>query len=283
MSKEYSIAVLEQFGITITSRGELPVYRIENKFGVTEFTTHGAHVLSFTPAGAEDLLWVSGESWFTPGKPIRGGIPVCWPWFGPAGTPAHGVARIAFWDMDEIIPEADGSTSIVLTLDKSSELGLTAKLRINAGAALTLSMTTRNVGVKPVTVSEALHSYFAISDITKITVNGLESKELSEPFFPGLRDGKIYFEQETDLVCQCGDKILTVDDPGKNRMIRVERFGCASAVVWNPWIEKSKRMVDYGDNGYPGMVCVEAANARSGAFVLLPGNSHTMGTRLSLI
>jgi glucose-6-phosphate 1-epimerase len=209
---------------------------------------------------------------------------VCWPWFGPAAQPAHGKARIALWDFEGARAEADGSTTICLGLDMVDEFELVAKMYINVGAALTVCLSTSNTGTEAYPLSEALHTYFAISEITKIAVLGLAKEDLPDPEFPGYKeDGTIRFERETDLVCQPGNKILAIQDDGWNRMIRVECFGSKSAVVWNPWIEKAQRMPDFGDEEYHTMVCVEAANAKDGTIILEPGTTHTIGTRISLV
>ena len=284
MSNQYSVEQLEKIGITLSNRGDICTFIVKNKFATAELAPYGAHVLSYTPAGKDDLLWVSAKSNFQDGAPIRGGIPVCWPWFGPAAQPAHGKARLALWDFEDARAEADGSTTICLGLDMTDEFDLIAKMYINVGAALTVCLSTSNTGTEAYPLSEALHTYFAISEITKIAVLGLAKEDLPDPEFPGYKeDGAIRFERETDLVCQPGNKILAIQDDGWNRMIRVERFGSKSAVVWNPWIEKAQRMPDFGDEEYHTMVCVEAANAKAGTIILDPGTTHTIGTRISLV
>ncbi len=283
--EEYTIDDLKNMGISAETRGGLPVICIRNDYAETKISSYGAHVLSYIPKGEKDLLWISGKSWWEQGKPIRGGIPVCWPWFGSAGAPAHGIARISNWKLDSARPEADGSTTLEFALDADNMYSLDARLTVNAGAELSVSLRTSNRGFKPFTLSEALHTYFSISDIANVKVCGLEYDDLPDEArpFPGFRNGELYFEQETDLVCQPGKKILVVEDSGWNRKIRIQRTGSHSAVVWNPWIAKSRRMEDFGDEEYRSMLCVEAANAREGSRVLIPGSVHTVGTRISLI
>ena len=284
MANSCSAETLGKIGITTAKRGDINTFIVKNQFATAEFSAYGAHVLSYTPAGKSDILWVSGKSNFQEGSPIRGGIPVCWPWFGPAAQPAHGKARIAMWCLNDARAEADGSTTIKLSLDQKDEFDLIAEMYINVGPALTVCLSTSNTGTEAYPLSEALHTYFAISEITKIAVKGLAKEDLPEPDFPGYKeDGAIRFERETDLVCQPGNKILIVQDDGWDRTIRVERFGSKSAVVWNPWIEKAQRMPDFGDEEYHNMVCVEAANAKAGTVILDPGTTHTIGTRISLV
>lgn len=282
---KYTLPSLEKMGIRPGTRHGLPVFHIENPFAEAEISPYGAHVLSYTPKGEKDLLWLSGKSWFEEGKPIRGGIPVCWPWFGDAGTPKHGIARIATWEMETARVEADMSTTLIFSLDRQELCGLTARLLVNVGRALSLALRTKNHGTSSHTLSEALHTYFAVKDITKVSILGLEQDDLpeAERLFPYFRKGRLTFRQETDLVCSPDEKILVIDDQGEGRKIRVERAGSATAVVWNPWIAKSKAMPDFGDDEYKTMVCVEAANARDGAVGIIPGSAHTLRTRISLI
>ncbi len=259
----------------------IPAFRIETEDATAVVSPYGAHVLSFT-VGEDDLLWVSGKSNFVEGKAIRGGIPVCWPWFGSAASPAHGLARISMWNMEAPRDEADGSVTLTMTLEKN---GLAAKMVINIGRALTLNLTTVNNSAEPVKLTEALHTYFNISDISRIRILGFEDCD----YFCSLakvtekQSGAITFDKETDRIYYAGSRIAVIDDPGLERQIRVERFGSDSAVVWNPWIAKAAAMPDFGDDEYPGMLCIEAANAGDDARTLAPGASHTLGTRISLI
>ena len=232
--------------------------------------------------GGEEVLW-SPKSWNHKGdKWCHGGIPICWPWFGSAATPAHGLARINMWNMEAPRDEADGSVTLTMTLEKN---GLAAKMVINIGRTLTLNLTTVNESGEPVKLTEALHTYFNISDISKIRILGFEDCD----YFCSLakvtekQSGAITFDKETDRIYYAGSRIAVIDDPGLERQIRVERFGSDSAVVWNPWIAKAAAMPDFGDDEYPGMLCIEAANAGDDARTLAPGASHTLGTRISLI
>jgi len=276
---------IEKMGIQPGTRNGLPVLHVKNPYAEAEISLYGAHVLSYIPKGEKDLLWLSAKSWFEEGKPIRGGIPVCWPWFGPAAKPNHGIARISMWEMETARAEADSSTTLVFFLDKRNVCGLTARLLVNVGPSLSLALRTKNHDVSSHTLSEALHTYFAVKDITKVAVLGLDRSDLpeEEKHFPHLHKGRLTFRQETDMACHPNEKILVIDDPGEGRKIRVERAGSATAVVWNPWINKSKAMEDFGDDEYKTMVCVEAANAKDGALGIIPGAAHTLRTRISLI
>ena len=267
------------------TRGGIPVLEIETADSVLQVSPYGAHVLSFCPFedDGRDLLWVSGKSNFIPGKAIRGGIPVCWPWFGSAGTPGHGIARIRMWETGERRREPDGSVTQTFRLTAEDQ-GLRARLDVTAGKAQTVRLTTENISDRPVALSEALHSYFAVGDIAKTEVLGLECDylcKLAERNFT--QSGPIRFSAETDRIFNAGSRAAVISDSVLERKICVERFGSESAVVWNPWIEKAKRMEDFGDEEYRNMLCIEAANAGGDVRVLGPGAKHELSTRISLL
>ncbi len=264
--------------------GELPAVKLTTDLGSVSYTPYGAHILSFTPAGQKDLLWLSEKSCKTPGKAIRGGIPVCWPWFGAAGKPNHGIARISDWQSSEPCIEPDGSVTVLFDL-QSEEYGVNASLKMNAGTSLKLFLTTTNVSGKPLVLSEALHTYFNIGDIAETFVDGLSGCEYTDTVnhTEGKQDGEIAFSCETDRFFYPGDGLITIRDNGNNRKIGVARFGSASAVVWNPWIDKSRRMPDFGDEEYHGMLCVEAANVGKDIRTLPDGKKHTIGTEIFIL
>ncbi len=265
--------------------GELDVFEIETDDAVARVTPSGAHILSYHTFNTEyDILWVSEQAVFRKGKAIRGGIPVCWPWFGKAGTPMHGLARISQWNMSEITEEADGSASLFFTLTLE-ELKLKARIDVNIGQALTVLLTTENLSGTELKLTDALHTYFTVGDIRQVRVNGFEDcryrctvKNTDE-----IQHGAITFEGETDRIYSAGNRIAVIDDPATDRRIKVERFGSASAVVWNPWTEKAAAMADFGDDEYTEMLCIESANAGDDVRILPPGGTHTVGTRISLI
>lgn len=270
-------------------KGDIPVFRIQTKFSEISFSSYGAYVLSFRPRTGcgfgEDLLWVSREVSFTSGMAIHGGIPVCWPWFGAAGTPPHGIARISFWEMEEPREEADGSVTIPFHLDKTDPYGLYAHLDVNAGQALTLSLITENRSDKIVEVSGALHSYLRVGDISRVRVSGLSGcSYLCKVRKTELRqEGDLAVTEETDRIFDAGTRMIVVDDSALNRKIRVERSGSFSAVVWNPWRERAALIPEFGEDEYRTMLCVEAVNAEKDKRLLAPSGIHTLATRISLL
>jgi glucose-6-phosphate 1-epimerase len=268
---------------------------VKNGLSECVVSLYGGHVMSYRPDGKTDLLWMSKFSYFEEGKPIRGGIPVCWPWFGghPSDPkmPSHGFARISQWNVKSV-SEGKDFTELRLSLtdrDLSDERFRThpfeLELSVKCGKKLEVELSTVNTGKVDLKLTEALHSYFSVSDIKKVFISGLDGAEYVETA-GGIRENKrqkgdILFSSEVDRlysgsVCAC-----VISDPGLSRKIRISKAGSRTTVVWNPWIAKSAKMPDYGDNEYPEMVCVETANAASDSVTVTPGKTHGMKTVIS--
>ncbi|MEI8206660.1 MAG: D-hexose-6-phosphate mutarotase, partial [Kiritimatiellales bacterium] len=264
-----------------TGKGGLRYLELLCNGAETHVYLHGAHVLHYQPVGQAPVLWTSQKSCFEATKPIRGGIPVCWPWFGahPSDTtqPAHGSARLTEWE-----PVASGATANATTLTlrcpNSHEVKATAELTVVLADSLTVTLTTTNTGSAPLSFSEALHTYFSISDIRTVSVTGLDG----QPYIDAVPDerlirtqaGPITFTEETDRIYTNTASECTIIDPGMKRRILVSKKGSRSTVVWNPWVAKATRMPDYGNDEYPKMVCVETANCGPDALNLAPDQTH---------
>jgi len=254
----------------------------------------GAHVAHFQPKGGRPVLWMSAASRFETGKPLRGGVPVCFPWFGPkAGSPEaplHGYARILPWTVAAVTRESDGRLRAILELTAEAAArggfpgGLSLSLAVAVSRSLRLELTVRNVGQAAATFEEALHSYLAVSDVRQARIRGLEGvgyvdKTAGMARQPGERE-PIAIAAETDRVYTGATGTVTIEDPGWQRRIAVDKRGSATTVVWNPWVAKAKAMPDFGDEEWTGMVCVETANALDDAVHLAPGASHVMTATL---
>ncbi|MEI8244030.1 MAG: D-hexose-6-phosphate mutarotase [bacterium] len=272
--------------------GGLPVAALAGPHGACEVSLYGGQVLGYKPLGHAPVLFVSRKAWHEIGKPIRGGIPVCWPWFGahPAekNKPAHGFARLQMWSMLTAEYSAQ-MTDIKLGLcDSESTRALwphafDLTLRVILDTTLRVELTTRNCDKAPVTISEALHTYLLVRDVAHTTVLGLDGVR----YFDALtgqehaaQKGAVHVHGETDRVYHDTNPECRVDDAGLGRQIVVAKRNSHSTVVWNPWIEKSKRMSDFGADEYPQMLCVETANARQATLTLPPGEQHTMALSL---
>jgi D-hexose-6-phosphate mutarotase len=249
--------------------------------------------MSYVPAGEKPVLWMSGSSYFESGKPIRGGIPICWPWFGghpsDKNKPSHGFARIADWRVAEIDSRQNG-TLIALHLSEKDipenfrEFPFEVKLEVLVGRELQVALVIVNTGKEKMSFSAALHSYFNISDITAVTLEGLEEckyLDTLDHIFKTQR-GKITFNKETDNVYLNTEATCIIDDPGFSRRIKIAKSGSRSTVVWNPWVEKSKRMADFGDEEYHNMLCVETVNAENDAREIAPAEKHSLKVIIGL-
>lgn len=276
--------------------GGLTVAAVANRAGTARVALHGAHVLDFAPRDARPVLWLSGKSWFAADKPIRGGIPVCWPWFGAHPTdstfPAHGFARISDWTVLDTWAEGDSVTGLRLGLRDSAgsrrlwDHAFEALVEVRVGRELTVTLGMRNPGTVPYTATAALHTYFAVSEVTQVRVLGFDGCPFVDTVggarTPGVQRGAITVKAETDLVLGGCEGDAVIEDAAWGRRIRIRKAGSRSAVVWNPWIAKAKRMPDYGDDEYPGMICVETTNAPGDERTVAPGAEHRLTAIVSL-
>ncbi len=269
--------------------------RVTTPLAEAEVYLLGAHVTRFKPAGAEEVLWLSGESQFAIGQAIRGGVPVCHPWFAAyasdASAPLHGYVRIMPWDVEGVTLEEDGTVTLAFWIkfhqpqnpDWPGEFELRHRVRV--GSALTMELETLNCGPGPLMLTEALHTYFAVSDIRNVTVTGLAGCEYFDKVAGDRKkqsDEPIAFAGETDRAYFDTTTTCVIDDPGLDRRIHVAKRGSRSTVVWNPWTAKAASMPDFGDDEWPGMLCVETANCLDDAMCLPPGGTHRMTARISL-
>lgn len=255
---------------------------------------HGAHVTHFQANGQGPLLFLSSESLFQFDKPIRGGIPICFPWFGPksgdTSAPVHGFARLLQWNPLETKRLGDGSVKLVLGLQSSEATrskwvhDFSAQLNVTVGAKLELTLRVTNTSSQAFTFEEALHTYFSVGDIKTARIDGLSGVRYLDKV-DGAKEktqsGAITIEGETDRVYMDATSATTIHDPSFTRKITVEKSGSSTTVVWNPWINKAKAMADFGDEEWPHMVCVETANAAKNAVQLAPGATHEMRAVMS--
>lgn len=274
--------------------GGLPVAQLSNRHAEAVVCLQGAHVMAYKPTGREPVLWMSRASRFEPGEPIRGGIPVCWPWFGAhpadANQPSHGFARRMLWDVRGATQDDDGVSHLTLALDTAGPYAsawphrFELELRVTVGPELRATLTARNTGKEPFTCSAALHSYFTVSDATRIRVLGLEGCEYIDTVGEPSRhrqQGPIAISEETDRIYLDTEADCSILDPGLKRRLRVAKRGSRTTVVWNPWIAKSARMPDFGDAEYTGMVCVETTNAEQDARTIEPAREHAIEAVIS--
>lgn len=270
--------------------GGLPVAEITNPQGEALISLNGAHIISYMPVGTEPVLWMSGVSNFEEGVPIRGGVPVCWPWFGPhsedANKPTHGFARTSTWEVAETFEQGDEGTGIRFRLTDNEQSralwdhAFAAEIEFIIGTVLQMKFTVKNPGETPFSCTSALHSYFNISNIDNISIEGLGScsyiDKLDSRNPDKTQKGTITIAEEVDRIYIDTEAECRINDPGFARIITVAKSGSKSTVVWNPWIDKSKRMPDFGDEEYSTMVCIETCNAGPDSVTVQPGGQHEL-------
>lgn len=251
-----------------------------------EFMLHGAHVLSYQPASRDSsILFLSDKAIFETGKPIRGGIPICFPWFGSHPTdqtmPAHGWARVQEW---ELIETARTANQVIIRMALSrDELHATCELAF--GPELAIDVAVTNHGKTRQSFEIALHTYFRINSVHDVEIIGLENvpyvDQIKGDFHPE-ENRAIRFSEETDRIYQGSVKEIILSEQNQKAQFIIEPRGSRSTIVWNPWIEKSKRMPDFGDEEYLGMCCIETANVRANQIEIAPGQCHTTGATIRL-
>jgi glucose-6-phosphate 1-epimerase len=275
--------------------GTLPCLEVSSPCATARVFLHGAHVAHWQPAHADaPVLWMSSHSFFHADKPIRGGVPICFPWFGPhprnAAAPAHGFARLAGWTLVEANESGDGTVALAFSLNDSSSAdwpyGFRIIHRISIGAHLTMELEVRNMGDEAFGFEEALHTYFAVEEIGQVSITGLEETAYLDKVagFARRTQGTdpIRFIGETDRVYLDTSAACVVHDTVRQRRITIGKSGSRSTVVWNPWIEKARAMQDFGDLEWRRMVCVETANVGEAAVQLRPGGSHSMSATIGV-
>ncbi len=269
--------------------GGLIAAEIHNAHASASIALQGAHLMTYQPLGADPVIWLSKYAKFAAGKSIRGGVPICWPWFGPnaadAKLPGHGYARTVMWQVLESKALPDGATFISFGLIETDVTRAQwpnqspVKIEMTIGKTLRIELVTHNAGKQAFALGEALHTYFHISDVAQMTIRGLEGcdylDKVGEPARRTQKDG-IVIESEVDRVYVNTAADCVIEDRGLKRAIRIAKTGSHSTVVWNPWTEKADKMGDFGQDGHRGMVCVESGNAFENVVNVAPGETHSL-------
>ncbi|MBZ0067370.1 MAG: dihydroxy-acid dehydratase [Thiobacillus sp.] len=280
--------------------GGLSYADIDNHGGRATICLQGAHVVSFRPKSQQEpVVWVSDAAKFAPGKSIRGGAPVCWPWFGAhaseASFPAHGFARTVPWTVVGSRKRNDAKTELTLQLADSEQTrkqwphATRLTLTVIVGDKLELQLATTNLGDQSMQIGEALHTYLQISDVGSVKITGLEGctfHDKVDNFARKKQSGAIALKSEVDRVYVNTPAACVIEDAGLNRRIRIAKTGSLSTIVWTPWTEKAGQMGDMGKGksgtGWREMVCVESANAMDNLVTVAPGETHTLAVTYSV-
>ena len=295
LNTDFAIAGQVEF---ITGKGGFPYLQVTNEKASALISVYAGHVLAFKPVTAsEDLMFVSDNAYFEQGKAIKGGIPICWPWFGAAPDDAlqkvdHGLVRNRLWSVLSVDTLTDGGTKIVLEFKSSASTEATWPyafnlcLEIIIDDHLSLTLLTRNTGSVAFSITEALHSYFKVGDATQATVSGLEQTEYldkTRDYIKMDQSGIITISEETDRIYTDIKHQLLIDDPVLQRQIKVTSSGNKNVVVWNPWQERAAAMQDLAAEDYKHFICLEVANAASNTVEVLPHSESTMTAQYSIV
>jgi glucose-6-phosphate 1-epimerase len=269
---------------------------VTNKHAEADISLYGAHATRFKTHKTIDILWMSPDSFFEVGKPIRGGIPVCFPWFGPhksdPSMPMHGFARLMFWDVAKTASLPGGETLVQLVLHSSDETkkfwphDFYAEMIFIIGKTLSVTLKVTNTSNEPFEYTCALHSYYNISSIDEIRISGLQNTS----YFNQL-DGENY-TQEAGLLeiktaetrhYQDTDADCVIYDLAFGRGIHVSKSGSKVTTVWNPGEETCAKIDDLPDDGFHSFVCVEAVNAFNHVIHTAPGESHETSAIIGIL
>jgi glucose-6-phosphate 1-epimerase len=260
-----------------TGRGGLPMIEIENGLASALISLQAGQVLSYRPASAaQDLLFLSERAYFEPGKAIKGGVPICWPWFGADpegnGRPTHGFVRSMPWTLLATQTLEGGATQVTIGMADDQDTRaqwpqhFNLALEVTVGATLGVELITRNPQDRPFSITQALHTYFKVGDATRARVLGLEGcryidKAANAKDAVITQEGPVTFSAEVNRIYQSVPPVLLIEDPALGRRVRIESRNSATCIVWNPWIETARAMGDLDDADYQIMLCVETANA----------------------
>jgi D-hexose-6-phosphate mutarotase len=290
------LAILPEGARLIDDPRGLSKLEISTPLTTASIYIHGAHITEWQPAGTQPVLFTSRQSFFASGKAIRGGVPVCFPWFanrtGLPESPSHGFVRTAEWKLESVTASPEGIVTAQFAFSDSPATRahwphpFQAIYRLSIGRELAMEFKVENTGESPFTYEAALHTYFAVSDVAKVEVTGLEHTDYLDKVESFARRQQpsepLRFTGETDRVFLNTSATTRLIDPGFNRTIVGEKSGSDTTVVWNPWIAKAKAMTDFADDEWQRMLCIETANTGDSAITLTAGKTHTMTARIRL-
>ncbi len=282
---------------------QLTCWRVRTVHAELLVAQQGAQILSYQPDGQPPLIWLSEQAAYERGQSVRGGVPVCWPWFGdlrcnppavqaayqPGLAPSHGLVRGLDWQLLGIDEDGDAVT-LRFVFDSRQHLlpgwphAARLQLDIRLGEDLALNLETHNQGDEPLVISQALHSYFAVSDVRQVGVEGLDGcryLDTLDDWREHRQDGALQFAGETDRIYLGTPARLSIVDPGWGRRIHLDSSGSRSAVLWNPWIDKAKRLSQFAAEAWQGMLCIETANVMEDVVRLAADERHALRLRLS--
>ena len=279
----------------VTGNGGLPKVRVTSRAATGEIYLHGAHVTSWSPEGAEEVLFLSSASKWKDGMAIRGGVPICFPWFGDKAddrsAPAHGFVRTKSWSLESIASSTDAVTVNMSTVsDETTKrwwpADFRAVYRASFGAELKLELEVHNMDSRAVHFEEALHAYFKVGDVRSARMKGLDAVhylDKTDHYRERVQQGDVEITSETDCVYLDTECPLELSDPVLGRHIHVAKQNSRTTVIWNPWSEKAKAMSDLGSDQWTEMLCIETSNVLAYAMEAAPGDCHRMSAVITTV
>ncbi len=278
----------------VEGKGGLPMVRVTTPASRAEIYLHGAQVTSWVPVGGQDVIFLSEKSAFAEGKAIRGGIPICFPWFRAKAddpkAPSHGLVRTRAWEL-KAVEQIGDAVQVVMSLESDATMQVfwpspfCIEHRVTIGPELELELLVTNKGSAPMRYAEALHSYHLVGDAEQVRVRGLDGVTYLDNLDGNKekqQQGDVHFKAPTDSAYMETLSALALADPVLGRTIVIEKSGSSTTVVWNPWAEGAAKLADLGDDEWKRMACVEASNILGAQVELASGGSHTMTARISV-
>jgi glucose-6-phosphate 1-epimerase len=285
LDRRFGIASLAQ---VLADKAGLPKVRVTAPQCSGEMHLHGAQVTSWEPAGVEEVIFLSQRASWAEGKAIRGGIPICFPWFRAKSddphAPAHGFVRTRIWRLESIEHNGDDITvSMSTESDADSHRWWPADFRVlqrvTFGSELKLEFTVSNTGASPFRFEEALHAYFRVGDARSVRIGGLDGAAYFDNTDSNSRKwqkGDVVMSSPTDSAYINTQNSLRLLDPVLNRQVHIAKQNSRSTVIWNPWAEGAHALPDLGGDEWQRMICAEASNILEDAVELIPTADHTM-------
>ena len=283
--RQFEIPGRAQF---VEGNGGLPKVRVTSHQATGEMYLHGAHVTSWKPAGSEEVLFLSSESRWDEGHAIRGGVPICFPWFADKvddpKAPAHGFVRTKAWQLDSIA-QVDGEVTVAMFTESTEDTkrwwpaDFRLVHRVTFGSALKLELVVTNTGSTSLRFEEALHTYHKVGSVKEARVRGLEKVHYFDKTDANrnkTQQGEVAIDSETDRVYLDTRDEIELEDPVLHRRTRITKENSRTTVVWDPWVQKARSLSDFGDDEWMQMICIETSNVSDFAVDLAPGQQHTM-------
>lgn len=291
IKKEFSVN--GQINIVEGENG-IPCVSINNKSATALISLYGAQVLSYKPVEKPELLFLSKLAIYQQGAAIKGGIPVCWPWFGVdpenKGRQSHGFARNRMWKLRSTEMLSDSQSRVVMGLVEDDETLLLwpfefdLSIEITVGKELDVKLKTKNTGKQKITITQALHTYFSIRNIEQVFIKGLDKKsyldkaKINKGKEVKVQAGDVKFKQEVDRIYLDVPESMEICDVSGKQLINISSAGNKTAVVWNPGVDICQQMSDLGNADFQRFICVETANAASDVIEIQSGESFVLSS-----